>query len=180
MSRKFTFLFILALTALPLHNSFASNHAKSLSTLQSMDIMFAQMMIPHHQQALEISGYALKNTTHPEIRNLAREIISAQKGEISQMKYWLKVKKASMGMGHEMHMDGVLSDKEVNALKNLKGKEFNSLFLKSMIKHHEGALQMVSMISDSKNVEARALARDIVFAQKFEIARMKKILTLVK
>lgn len=154
----------------------ASQHASTLKNLGMNEIMFAQGMIPHHQQAIEMSNLALKNGASPEVKKLAKGIISAQRKEITQLKYWLTASESSMTMDHDMGMDGMLSKNDLNALKKLKGGKFDAAFLKAMIAHHEGALEMVSMIDDTKNSEAKKIAIDIRTGQSAEITRMKKLL----
>ena len=154
----------------------ASSHTSSLKNLDMNEIMFAQGMIPHHQQAIDMSNMALKNGASAEVKKLAKGIISAQKKEISQLKYWLKATNSSMTMDHDMGMNGMLSMNDLNALKKLRGGKFDAAFLKGMIAHHEGALEMVSMIDDTKNSEAKKIAIDIRKGQSAEITRMKKLL----
>ena len=140
------------------------------------EIMFAQGMIPHHQQAIEISKMALKNGVSPEVKKLAKEIISAQGKEISQLKYWLTATKSSMTMDHDMSMNGMLSKNELTTLKKLKGSKFDTAFLKAMIAHHEGALEMLSLLARTKNSESKKIATDILTGQSVEITVMKKLL----
>ena len=154
----------------------ASSHAKSLKNLGMNEIMFAQGMIPHHQQAIDMSKMALNNGASPEIKKLAKEIIAAQGKEIIQLKYWLTATKSSMTMGHDMGMGGMLSKSDLIALKKLKGNKFDTAFLKAMIAHHEGALEMVSMLDRTKNSEAKKIAVDIQTGQSAEITLMKKLL----
>jgi len=131
------------------------------------------MMIPHHEQAIEMSDFALKNSTNPEVLALAQEIKDAQAPEIEQMKSW-----GASSMAHMGHMmDGMLSDEEMSALAAASGSEFDRLFLEGMIKHHEGAIDMAEMVIDSKNAEVAALANAIIEAQRAEIATMKELLT---
>ena len=158
----------------------ASSHAKSLKTLGMNEIMFAQGMIPHHQQAIDMSKMALNNGASPEIKKLAKKIIAAQGKEISQLKYWLTATKSSMTMGHDMGMGGMLSKSDLIALKKLKGNKFDTAFLKAMIAHHEGALEMVSMLDRTKNSEAKKIAVDIQTGQSAEITLMKKLLAKSK
>ena len=101
----------------------ASSHASSLKNLGMNEIMFAQGMIPHHQQAIEMSNMALKNAASPEVKKLAKGIISAQGKEISQLKYWLTATKSSMTMGHDMGMGGMLSKNEPIALKKTQRQQ---------------------------------------------------------
>jgi uncharacterized protein (DUF305 family) len=158
----------------------ASTHAKSLQNLGMNEIMFAQMMIPHHEQAISMSATALKKSRNQEILKLSRQIKSLQSSETSQLTYWLKATDSSMTMDHDMKMSGMLSAKELASLKRLTGTQFDRTFLQLMIKHHQGALEMLDLISDSKNAEAKALAKAIKSAQSKEIDSMKLLLTKLK
>ena len=158
----------------------ASSHAKSLKNLGMNEIMFAQMMIPHHEQAISMSETALKKSRNQEISKLSRQIKSLQSSEISQLSYWLKATNSSMTMDHDMKMSGMLTVKELSSLKRLTGTQFDRTFLQLMIKHHQGALEMLDLISDSKNAEAKALAKAINSAQSKEITSMKLLLKKLK
>ena len=145
------------------------------------DIMFAQMMIPHHQQAVDMSDLALQRSTDPDVRELAQQIRDAQAPEIEQMEGWLDAAGAGTSMGHDpsdmgMGMGGMLSDEDMTDLENATGAEFDRLWLEGMIEHHEGAIQMTHMIEDSQNDEVRALAEAIVESQTAEIERMEEML----
>jgi uncharacterized protein (DUF305 family) len=143
------------------------------SAYSANDIMFAQMMIPHHQQAIVMSDLALKTSTSPNVLALAEQIKAAQAPEIEQMKAWLKAAGTSLMGAHGMAMEGMLTDAEISALKGATGSSFDKLFLQGMIGHHEGALTMVSMIVNSDNSEARTLAQNIKTSQAAEIELMK-------
>ena len=158
----------------------AISHAKTLKNLGMNETMFAQGMIPHHQQAIDMSNIALKNSSSPEVKKLAKAIIAAQGKEMAQLKYWLTATKSSMTMDHDMGMNGMLPDSAVNTLKKLKGSKFDTAFLQSMIAHHEGALEMVSMLDRTKNSEAKKIATDIQKGQSSEITLMKKLLAKSK
>ena len=88
---------LLAVISLPLFSqpATASSHASSLKNLGMNEIMFAQGMIPHHQQAIDMSNMAVKNSASPEVKKLAKGIIAAQGKEIAQLKYWLTASKSS-------------------------------------------------------------------------------------
>lgn len=148
----------------------------SSSGFSGSDIMFAQMMIPHHQQAVDMSALAETHTTNPEILALAKQIKEAQAPEIKQMTSWIESSGAGMDMGHDMGMGGMLSDEQMTALENATGAAFDKLYLEGMIGHHEGALQMAKMIADSNNAEAKTLAANIVSSQSAEIEKMKQML----
>ena len=158
----------------------ASTHAKSLQNLGMNEIMFAQMMIPHHEQAISMSETALKKSRNQAILKLSNQIKSLQGTEKSQLAYWLKATDSSMTMDHDMQMSGMLTTKELASLKRLTGTQFDRTFLQLMIKHHQGALEMLDLISDSKNAEAKALAKAIKSAQSKEIISMKLLLNKLK
>jgi uncharacterized protein (DUF305 family) len=145
--------------------------------LSADDAMFLQMMIPHHQQAVIISEYALTNSKNEQILKLAQQIKSDQSSEITQMKKWLTDDGLGTDPGHSMvGMAGMLSDSQLNTLKTVKGVGFDRLFLENMIEHHLGALQMVVMIENSRVAALRDFAVAITTAQQSEIKQMQKIL----
>ena len=146
---------------------------QSNSEFSPSDINFAEMMIPHHEQAIEMSDIAFKNTTNPEVLQLAQEIKDAQAPEIELMKTWTGVE----GSSHTGHMmDGMLSESELADLREAKGKEFDLLFLRGMIKHHEGAISMAQDVVASKNKAVAKLSANVIKTQKMEISKMKEIL----
>ena len=149
---------------------------ETTSAFSGTDIMFAQMMIPHHQQAVDMSTLAETHTTNPEILALAKQIKDAQAPEIKQMTAWIESTGAGMDMGHDMGMGGMLTEEQMTALGNAQGAAFDKLYLEGMIGHHEGALQMAKMIENSSNSEAKTLAANIVTSQSAEIEKMKQML----
>jgi uncharacterized protein (DUF305 family) len=152
----------------------STSEEKSSSQYSADEIMFAQMMIPHHKQAVIMSELALTNTTTPEIVALATAIRDAQAPEIIQMQSWIDGKSESHM--HDMEMGGMLTDAELAELASLKGAAFDQKFLTAMIAHHEGALDMVDIINDSSNSEVKTLASNIVTSQSAEIEAMKALL----
>lgn len=147
------------------------------SAFSSSDIMFAQMMIPHHQQALDMSELALSLAETSEVKDLATQIRDEQEPEISLMRDWLSAAGASEDMGHSSHgMDGMLTEEQMAALLSASGAEFEKLFLEGMISHHEGAIAMAQMVLDSANPEVRSLAEAIVSSQQTQIDYMKTLL----
>jgi len=152
----------------------STSEEKSSSQYSADEIMFAQMMIPHHEQAVTMSELALSNTTTADIVALATAIRDAQAPEIIQMQSWIDGKSESHM--HDMEMGGMLTDAELAELAELKGAAFDQMFLTAMIAHHEGALDMVEMINDSTNSEVKTLAANIVQSQSAEIEAMKALL----
>lgn len=164
-------LFLVMITALLLTGCAAST--QSNSEYSSDDIAFAEMMIPHHEQAIEMSEIAFLNTTNPDVLKLAQEIKDAQSPEIELMMSWTGVK-TSTHAGHMM--DGMLSQSELSDLREAKEKEFDRLFLEGMIKHHEGAIEMAQDVAASKNTDVADLSASTISAQELEIAKMKELL----
>ena len=141
------------------------------------DTMFLQMMIPHHQQAIDISNIAIKTSQDPELLALAATIIKAQTSEILQMKSWLKDAGVSTDMGHSVTgMGGMLDDAELSALSATTGKTFDLLWLKGMIGHHDGAIHMTTMIRDASNPDVKAFGERVVEDQSAQIDQMNAML----
>ena len=157
------------------------------------DVMFAQQMIPHHQQAVEMSDIVLaRNGVDPRVTDLATAIKAAQGPEIKEMQGWLgqwgnpPMPPMKSGEGHSGHdmggmsgdAMGLMSDEEMAALRNADGVEASRLFLTGMIGHHEGAIDMAqNEIKDGKFAPAVDMARAIVKSQQEEIDTMKGLLT---
>jgi uncharacterized protein (DUF305 family) len=154
----------------------SSGKEESSSKYSADEIMFAQMMIPHHEQAVTMSELAFANTTNPEVLALATAIRDGQAPEIIQMQAWIGDSNGHDGHNHDMEMSGMLNDEDLETLASLKGEAFDQLFLTSMIAHHEGALDMVDMIKNSTNSEVSTLAANIVKSQSAEIEAMKALL----
>ena len=146
-------------------------------SFSSADIMFAQMMIPHHQQAVDMGSLAESRAGSPEVKALAARIKSEQAPEIDLMKDWLVAAGASESMDHHMSMDGMLTAEELDQLADSSGAAFDKLFLYYMIQHHEGAIAMAKMVDDSTNAAVAELARAIITSQTAEIAEMQKLLS---
>ena len=146
---------------------------QSNSEFSPSDINFAEMMIPHHEQAIEMSEIAFKNTMNSEVLQLAQEIKEAQAPEIDLMKSWAGVK-VSTHAGHMM--DGMLSEDELNALREARSAEFDRLFLQGMIKHHQGAIEMAMDVKNSNSMVVADLSAAIIKQQEIEITRMEELL----
>jgi len=149
------------------------------------DISFAQLMIPHHQQAVEMADLALARQTSPEVKTLAEQIKGAQDPEISMMSGWLQAWGAPMEMGddhgsHEMGgmtMSGMMTDEDMQALNDATGADFDQMWLQMMIAHHQGAISMADQVkAESSNADVTALADAVIAGQTTEIDTMKQLL----
>ncbi|MET8906531.1 DUF305 domain-containing protein [Micromonospora sp. NPDC004551] len=159
--------------------------AGASASFDAADVMFAQMMIPHHQQAVEMSGLAETRAGDPEVKRLAAQIKAAQAPEIATMTGWLAawgrpVPSASAGHGMpgmDHGMPGMMSGADLAKLAAASGTDFDRQFLTMMIAHHEGAITMAEEeIARGVHPDATALARQIVTTQQGEIDAMRKLL----
>lgn len=148
------------------------------------DVTFAQMMIPHHEQALDMAKLADGRASDAEVKDLATQIEKAQDPEIKTMKGWLESWKqpttaeSMPGMDHGGHSDdGMMSDADMDELKGMKGTEFDKAFAEMMIEHHNGAITMAEdEQKNGKNAGAKKMAGDIVKGQSAEVEQFQKIL----
>ncbi|MFD9207044.1 DUF305 domain-containing protein [Streptomyces sioyaensis] len=159
------------------------------------DVTFAQSMIPHHEQAVEMAELADGRASDTEIKTLAAAIEKAQGPEITTMRAWLKAWGAPASSAHGMPgmdhgsggmdhgsggkdgMSGMMSAKDMTDLKAAKGKGFDRKFAQMMIGHHNGAITMAKDEQrNGRNATAKKLAGDVIKNQTAEVAKMNKIL----
>ena len=146
------------------------------------DVAFATNMIPHHQQAVELSAMVPDRSTNADLIALAKQISAAQQPEIEIMKVFLVQwnENPDTNSGHAGHagtMQGMVDAPTMTKLGSLNGAEFDKLWLESMISHHEGAIEMAKAeIANGDNVDAKTLAKKIVATQGAEIGQMKQML----
>ena len=145
-----------------MHHGFT--HTMNITDRQS----FAEAMIPHHQQAIDISEFAPLNTTNPEILAIADKIISGQGPEIEKMAMWLNGK----SVDYTMMMDGMLSTAQVNTLRGAKEADFDQLYAQYMAQHHEGAVKMASDAIAIDDPDLNAFANQIIVTQNAEIEEL--------
>lgn len=153
------------------------------------DVAFAQQMIPHHQQAVQMADMAEGAGAGPEVQQLADDIAAAQGPEIATMTGWLEswdedVPEDMSGMDGMDHgdmdtedMPGMMSTEEMDQLEGVSGAEFDQMFLTMMIAHHEGAIEMAQTEqAGGEYAEAVALAKKIEADQTAEIDLMQGLL----
>lgn len=152
------------------------------------DVIFAQGMLPHHRQAVEMSELALARAEDPEVLALAEEVAAAQEPEIVTMTAFLEAWGAEVPdegtvMSMEMEgldhggMAGMMSPEEMTALGSAEGTTFDQMFLQMMVEHHEGAVDMAKTeLTEGENPTAKELAQAVIGTQESEIERMKGLL----
>ncbi len=166
------------------HGSSSSPSSSSTVTadFNDADVMFAQMMIPHHQQAVEMADMILnKEGIDPGVLTLASDIKAAQQPEIDQLQSWLDEWGADMPDMDSMegmdHGGGMMSEDDMAALEAATGAEASRLFLEQMTMHHEGAIEMAQdEVDNGQNPDAVEMAQTIVDTQTAEIAQMQELL----
>jgi uncharacterized protein (DUF305 family) len=136
-------------------------------------------MIPHHQQAIQMSNIILgKQGIDARVVQLANQIKAEQGPEIQQMQSWLSQwGQPTTSMAPGMVMPGMLADQDITTLQNAQGVDASKLFLTGMIQHHQGAINMAQdEIKSGQYPPAVALAHSIVTSQQQEITTMQGIL----
>ncbi len=160
----------------------ASSSSPAAAEFNDADVMFAEMMIPHHKQAVEMSDLILaKRGIDPEVKTLAEQIKAAQQPEIDTMNSWLEAWGETMpdhgGMDHGNDNGGMMTPEDMRALEAADAGEGQKMYLEGMIKHHQGAIKMAQTeIAEGKNADAIAMANAIVTSQQAEVTTMQGIL----
>jgi uncharacterized protein (DUF305 family) len=157
------------------------------------DVEFMSGMIPHHAQAVIMAGWAPSHGAREDVAILCERIVVAQRDEIFTMQTWLgdrgqpvpdatstRHKMKMNGVEHEMLMAGMLTDEEMAELDRARGPEFDRLFLNGMIRHHQGAIDMVDVLfkayGAAQDEVVFKFASDVYADQSIEIDRMTKML----
>lgn len=166
----------------------ADTRAK-LPAVSPKDVEFMQGMIMHHGQAVDMTAMIESRTQNKDLRLLGVRISKSQADEIAFMKRWLTLRGEKDEMDHSIHgghsmlMPGMLTPREMEALKNAKGAEFDYLFLTGMIKHHKGALVMVDDLFGTagagQDAELFNFATDVDSGQRAEIKSMETVLAKI-
>ncbi|WP_284754843.1 DUF305 domain-containing protein [Curtobacterium sp. ME-Dv--P-122a] len=165
-------------------SSSSSSSAASASAHNDQDVMFAQQMLPHHKQAVEMSDMLLAkgSDVDADVVTLAKQIKAEQGPEITSLTSWLKqwgepTEASSMsGMDHSS-MSGMMSDSDMDALDSASPADAGKLFLQQMVEHHTSAVDMAGTeVDKGKNTDAVAMAKSIVSSQTEQINQMKDML----
>lgn len=171
------------------HNSTAASTPASgqqAADHNDHDVQFAQEMIAHHQQALDMAKMVPGKGTNPKVTDLAKRIEGAQDPEIKTMTAWLSrwgaapTASSMPGMDHGSGHGsgtGMMTAEEMTKLGQATGAAFDKTWMEMMIKHHEGAITMAKThIEKGSNAESKKLAQDIITAQQAEITEMQGLL----
>jgi uncharacterized protein (DUF305 family) len=171
--------------------------SSSQAGVSATDVAFAQSMIPHHQQAVEMADLALSadSGASEQVQQLAEQIKAAQDPEIQQMTDWLQSWNAPTAMpgasqgadmqgmdhrGHDMGgitMAGMMTAEQMDELQQASGEQFDQMWLTMMIAHHEGAVAMAEQVRSSSDPNVSTLADNIISSQQAEIEQMKAMLS---
>jgi uncharacterized protein (DUF305 family) len=186
MKRKFLAGLVLPVIAVVLVGCSGSQpDPASPSTHNAADIAFAQGMVPHHRQAVEMAVPVPQHTANPRLIGLAKQIQQAQQPEIDQLTAWLKTWGAPppsttgdmggmSGMDHGTSMSGMV---DTAGLDQLRDQAYDRKWLELMIQHHEGAITMArTELAQGQDAGAKAMAQRITDTQQAEITTMKSLL----
>jgi uncharacterized protein (DUF305 family) len=145
------------------------------------DVAFVQGMVPHHEQAIQMSELVIANGDDPTVIALAEQINAAQGPEIDQMNTWLDDwdidPAGSDGMDGMDGANGMMSDDEMDMMSEAMGADLDRMFLETMIRHHQGAIRMAEVeLEEGSNADVLALAQGIIDGQQAEIDQMQSML----
>jgi uncharacterized protein (DUF305 family) len=165
----------------PTHDSRSAEH-------NAADVAFAEDMIPHHRQAVDMTAMVPSRSTNADLLVMATHISSDQQAEILTMKGLLAQWGVQDAPSHEnpkdqsgMHMAGMVDGATLNTIQSLSGPSFDALWMTSMISHHQGAIAMArNEIDQGRSSDAIKLAKMIISAQQREIAQMNHLLSVTE
>lgn len=173
------FVAVVLLIALPLTLNWSNpgsvdGTGESEEGFNRADIMFMNMMIVHHDQAIEMAELAPNRTENENILELSSNISEAQRAENEKMADWLRENGLQRPTGGH-RMAGMASEENMSRLENSEGREFDVLFSELMITHHRGGIQMAKTFSErGRNSELIALEKEMIDAQEEEIKKMQE------
>ena len=171
------------------HGGSESGSSQASAQFNDADVTYAEGMIMHHQQAVEMSDIILdKSGVNPDVVEMAKQIKKAQGPEIKEMQTWLKDwgqddsghegHGGDSGSGDEMGHDGMVSPEDIKKLKAADGEQASTLFLDQMIEHHQGAVKMAKdHRQDGENPDAVELSQNVISDQNAEIKEMRTMRT---
>jgi uncharacterized protein (DUF305 family) len=166
----------------------SATHDSQSAEHNTADIAFAEDMIPHHRQAVEMTAMVPSRSTNPDLLVIATHISSDQQAEILTMKGLLArwgvpdAPSQENPMDHSgMHIAGMVDGATLNTIQSLTGPSFDALWMTSMISHHQGAIAMAqNEIDQGRSPDAIKLAKMITSAQQREIAQMNHLLSVTQ
>ena len=161
-----------------------SSATSNYGELGDGDIMFAQMMIPHESQAIDMSTMALSNSTNTKLLAFAKKIKAEQESDVSTMTAWLEsigaTSSGTQEAEHQMHgmeIAGTVTDAQLTAMSASMGTSFDKLYVKNMLAQLEGCVVMAKAVSATSNVNVAKFAADVVKKRSAEITELKALLT---
>lgn len=156
----------------------SSTSAAPAATFNDADVMFLQMMYPHHAQAVEMAKLVPTRSQNQQVKDLAAAIEKAQAPEMQQMTTLLAgfgKPAPSATMSHSM--PGLMTPQQMTELTGLSGAAFDKMWLQMMVEHHQGAITMANdELKNGTNADAKKMAESIVTTQQAEITTMNGML----
>ncbi len=156
----------------------SSSSAAPAANFNDADVMFLQMMYPHHAQAVEMAKLVPTRSQNQQVKDLAAAIEKAQAPEMQQMTTLLAgfgKPAPSATMSHSM--PGLMTPQQMTELTGLSGAAFDKMWLQMMVEHHQGAITMANdELKNGTNADAKAMAQAIITTQQAEITTMNGML----
>jgi uncharacterized protein (DUF305 family) len=160
------------------HETTASSTASA--EYNEQDVTFVRMMIPHHQQAVDMAKLATEKATDQRVKDLATRIQGAQDPEIQELTALLEswgVEEMSDMDHNSMSGHGMMTDDQMAQLEQATGADFNQMWLEMMIEHHDGAVTMAeTQVAKGSDPDAKALAEQVIDVQEAEVTEMQGML----
>jgi len=151
----------------------ASGADDDSSEFNRNDVMFMNMMVVHHEQAIEMAELSQNRTNNRNILELSENISEAQSRENRQMRKWMN----SLGYetGNHHRMAGMATQSEMQRLEGSNGSDFDRLFAELMIEHHRGGIEMArNFRRNGQHTELRQMQTQMIETQQREIQKMQK------
>ncbi len=149
------------------------------SQAESTDGAFITEMIPHHESAIEMARIAQQRAEHPQIKQLADDIVAAQDAEIADMNdmHQRMFGEPAMGADHgSLGLDDHMKGMSANMASLETAKPFDEAFIDEMVPHHQGAIRMAQVeLAEGQDQETRDLAQSVIDAQSQEIEQMQSV-----
>ncbi|WP_461154701.1 DUF305 domain-containing protein [Saccharopolyspora tripterygii] len=155
-----------------------SSAARDRGGASQVEVDYLRNMIAHHQQAVEMTALTAERAQNPKLRSLSDRISGAQGPEIAMMQGWLNTRGANEHSGHAGHdhamMPGMATPEQLAQLASSRGADYDRLFLRLMIAHHEGAVIMATqLLTTGRDEQVHEMAQDVLVTQQDEIATMR-------
>ncbi|WP_158845627.1 DUF305 domain-containing protein [Saccharothrix deserti] len=176
-------LLVWTLTACSMASGGTAPAAPNAAGANETDIRFSQLMIPHHQQSIQLATLAAQRSTSEFVKNTATEITTAETEEIELMSGWLRSWNVEVPAGGQAahSMPGMLSAAEISVLENSSGQDFDRQWLVTLAKHLRSGVQMAkTALATGQDAATKTLAQEIITGQEARISALDSRISQLK